>query len=526
MALMRDDDSGVIEFLDADDSIFRGTDAAAFSDPHVADDQPDGEATTQPRGRWVVPAFAALFAIFAASIVVAAASDNRVAEIAAPTTAAITPEVSLPSRTVELDPPPFIADAPPGFTLEFADRFESTPTDAQGAPDMEVWATTEALTPGSVAALRAWFAVTRGPIESQSPMLVGAYRMMVGDVAVLVAPPTQRRRTTTVQFEQDGQVVRIDSFGWYARPLQRLINFIAEGGTDYSQSFITTDHSPLYRGRRQPMVELTTSVRQRLIYAERSSGFKQTVQLTVGPATDVWLGATAIALTDREDVAVRVSGFDGSGVFGRSIDDPDSNVLQWVVNGWLLTARGALDRDALVAFAESSHAATQEQYDQFTDVVALSTNDESAAVSWDATLIATPPSIGTTGYLIEFVSATTAAERRLQMILERTNHGSIQTGGQWRSTIAFLPPDRPLIESIADGAMTVVVASAPPASGATQLRVNVTGNDQVVIPLAQVGTADDPLVGTHIFTTAAPFTAQLVDASGTILQNWPDTSAG
>ena len=531
---MRDQTFGTIDLLDADEGVFSDTDAAAFADPASASRATTRtSATSSPsRGRWVVPTFAALFACISASIVVAAVAhsrDDAASVITAPTypsrVTAPAPALSGRTSTLALDPPPFLAEAPPGFSVEHIERNESPAIAADGTESstgeysMELWATSEALSPNSVPGLRAWFSVTRTPVYASRPLLVGAYRMVVGDVEVRIAPPTAERATTAVEFALDRQLVHIDSFGWYARPLQKLVAFIAGGGTDYSTSFVTTDHRLVYSGPVRRMIDLTTVVRQTTTYVDRSTGFERSLRLTVGPATDLWPAATTVALTDRTDLLLRISGFDGAGVFGRSVDEPGSNVLQWVVNGWLLTARGDLSRDELVAFAESSYAATLEQYERFAESVAPP-GDAFVEVSTDVVPISAGPTLDSVVYSAALLTQQAPFERRLSVIVTAMSPAS-----GLELPFATLPIDRPMIQSIADGSMTLVVASAPPASAATDLRVNVTGSDPMIIPLTSITGAADPRLATYFFTTAVPFTAELVDASGAILLNWPETAA-
>ena len=532
---MADQPYDIIEFLDTDEGVFDGSDAAAFADPTTNRRAGIDTARPQTRARWVVPAFVALFAVVAASIVVAVVGDagadraggitspGQSSPVTAPTSTASTLAPLLP-----IEPPPFLADAPPGFTLTSAARGEPNTNTAPGAsePSMELWATQEAMTTDSDIGLRAWFSVTRQPAYADMPLVVGAYRMLVGDVEVRLTPPTAQRTTTTVEFVLDGQLVRIDSFGWYARPLQKLIAFIADGGTDYSASFVATDHLPVYRGRPRPMIGISTSLWQITQYVDRSGGVERSLRFDVGTATAAWPGATNVALADATDVVLRVSGFDSPGVFGRTVDEPEVNVLQWVVNGWLLTARGDLTRDELVAFAESSYAATQQQYDRFAAAIEpppLTTAGASTDVEVSTAIVpfATGPTIDGVSYAVELSVMQSSVERTTTVRLSTTNPSL----GQWPVATLPLPADQPVIQSIIDGSMTLVVASAPSGSPATHLRVNVTGDPAVSIPLAATMDPADPRLSIYFFTTPAPFTAELVDATGTVIINWPDTAA-
>ena len=217
---MADQPFETVEFLDTEEGVFEGTDAAAFADPTT--NRHTGVDTAQPptRARWVVPAFAALVGVIAVSIVVAVVSDagaDRAAGITSPgptsPVAVPTPVASTLAPLLPIEPPPFLADAPPGFTVLSVERGEPNISTAPGVsePSMELWATQEALTTDSDIGLRAWFTVTRQPDYYDTPLVLGAYRMLVGDVEVRLTPPTAQRATTTVEFVLDRQLIRIDT---------------------------------------------------------------------------------------------------------------------------------------------------------------------------------------------------------------------------------------------------------------------------------------------------------------------------
>jgi hypothetical protein len=79
----------------------------------------------------------------------------------------------------------------------------------------------------------------------------------------------------------------------------------------------------------------------------------------------------------------------------------------------------------------------------------------------------------------------------------------------------------PSIETFVEHGRTYVLAKVPRSMSGAELRVSPNGQPSAVTPMFDVDPALNDLFAAYVFLEPVPYTARLVDSSGTVIASWP-----
>ncbi len=405
-------------------------------------------------------------------------------------------------------PPTFyVADPPAGFTMHIAETFGtggSTADPTSRAP-AELWATADA-TPTA----GAWFAVSVGTHHSTGR---NSYRTVVGDIEVVVErdPLSGQSR---LSFTKDGDGLEITAFGWFDRQLRRLVSSVGvdSSGIHYGDKFFATDHKLILLadpasallGLPVALVGYATAVPAALAES-----------FTITVSSDNILDRTRAArfmLTNTTSFAVG----DLQATIGRSAADPTVSIAQWHDGQRLITMRGNLAAQRLVAIAQTVHPGTGATVKKLLESV-------SPAV---AEALTVEPRTIVSGMLADGWGWAIQVSPRNP---DDANAGYLwwigQPGDSTRPT-ETLPSQAgaaPSIETVVEHGRTYVLAKVPRSVTGAQLHINPNGLPSAVTRLLDIDPDLADQFAAYVFLEPVPFTAQIVDGSGQTLVSWPMT---
>ncbi|HEY4332159.1 MAG TPA: hypothetical protein VGM78_06305 [Ilumatobacteraceae bacterium] len=197
-------------------------------------------------------------------------------------------------------------------------------------------------------------------------------------------------------------------------------------------------------------------------------------------------------------------------------------VVQWHDATDTVTMYGDLDPATMMFAAESAHKATATEWSALARQV-----DETTTHQPSPGALTSNPGLAPIGS----AGTTSGGAWNVQM---SADHSSLYVGfadfgqpndGFLETTPFAFDPDHPLVEYGSLGATLVVVVVLDPGT-ATGLRVAVRGTDAVTLSLTPLNSAQGPTVATaYAFSEFSPFTAQLVDAAGTVVRDLTPTQS-
>ena len=410
--------------------------------------------------------------------------------------------------TVNLISPQFyVADPPPaGFTMHFAETLGmgGNTADFTDTTTAQLWASD-----GATANSGTWFVVSRGTHHATGR---NSYRTLAGDVIVVVEhdPASGQSR---LSFTKDGDSFEITAFGWADRQLLRLVNsiWIANSKIEF-QGPVLPQRPQAAPRRRSTDCSLRTAGRVAgLHHGPPPASLAQSFTITVsGYPTANRDVAIRFALTDSSPITV--NGLPG--IVGRSAADPGLVIVQWRDGNRLISLRGNLPLVPLVAIAQTVQAAPD---DAVTEMV------DAGAQSIPPALDAQPHTVGS-GWLggpwIVQVSTASSVVTPEWFVWWIGQPGGNSTPSETRFSIAEPGPS---IETLVEQGRTYVLAKVPRSMTGATLHVNRNGQPSVELSLLDVDAGLSDEFAAYAFAEPVPFTAQIVDATGQTIVNWPLT---
>ncbi len=461
--------------------------------------------------RWVGPVAAlALVALIGFGVITPANSSGATAR-PVPTTPP--PSTTVNSSVVDtvpavnlISPQFYVADPPPaGFTMHFAETLGmgGNTADFTDTTTAQLWASD-----GATANSGTWFVVSRGTHHATGR---NSYRTLAGDVIVVVEhdPASGQSR---LSFTKDGDSFEITAFGWADRQLLRLVDsiWLADSKIEFQDPFFLSDHKLLLDA--DPPTAL---------YGLPVAWVGYTVALPASLAQSFTVTVSGYPTANR-DVAIRFALTDSSpitvnglpGIVGRSAADPGLVIVQWRDGNRLISLRGNLPLVPLVAIAQTVQAAPD---DAVTEMV------DAGAQSIPPALDAQPHTVGS-GWLggpwIVQVSTASSVVTPEWFVWWIGQPGGNSTPSETRFSIAEPGPS---IETLVEQGRTYVLAKVPRSMTGATLHVHRNGQPSVELSLLDVDPGLNDEFAAYAFAEPVPFTAQIVDATGQTIANWPLT---
>ncbi len=490
----------IIEIIDDDLDVYRG---GVGPTTH--------EAISDGGRRWAGPVAAfVLIAIIGYGAITSSNSSGASKGTPVPTSTPVTTTASSTTETVPavnlVSPQFYVANpTPTGFTMHFAETLGmgGNTADFTDTNTAQLWASD-----GATATSGTWFVVSRGTHQATGR---NSYRTLAGDVIVVVEhdPASGQSR---LSFTKDGESFEITAFGWADRQLLRLVKsvWLANSKIQFQDPFFLSDHklildadppSALY-GLPVAWVGYTTA----LPAALAAQSFTITVAGYPTANRDI---AIRFALTDVSPITV------GSlaGIVGRSAADPRQVIVQWRDGDRLISVRGNLPLVPLVAIAQTVHAAPDDAVQEVA----------SSAQSIPPAIDAQQYTVGS-GWLggpwIVQVSTTSPTAPPEWFVWWIGQPGATSTPSEARLSITDPGPS---IETLVEHGRTYVLAKVPRSMTGATLQVNRNGQPPVQLAVRDVDAGLSDEFAAYAFAEPVPFTAQIVDAGGTTVANWPMT---
>jgi hypothetical protein len=463
---------------------------------------------------WVAPVTAAAMLSVIGYGVISSAISSRDATPSTPsttphTTATRSPIVPVSPAVTLVSPVYYVADpAPAGFTMHFAETLGMGGNTAEltDGGTVELWAT-----PDATSTTGSWFAVSRGTHHTTGR---NAYRTVVGSTEVVVEhdPPSGQSR---LSFTKDGNAMEVTAFGWADRQLLRLVDstYVAESTIRYHDPFFTTDH------QLQLRTDPATAV-----YGLPVAWVGYTTAIPAGLAESFTITVAGYSSVDREVTtrfALRdVTSFTVGGlpaIVGHTAVDPRSSIVQFRDGERLITLRGTVDAPRLAAIAATVHPSPN------ADVAQLLDNSEPAP-SFFAN--SGPPRTIASGMLADGwpwtiqVSARDLDDPAGGYLWGIGQPGDSTGASETRVSQAAAAPS---IETIVEHGRTYVLAKVPRTMAGAELHVSPTGLSSTTSPMVDLDAGFGDLFTAYVFLEPVPFTAEIVDGSGTTVSSWPVT---
>ncbi len=485
----------IIEIIDDDDT-------GAFGDGAPAETDDSGG-----RRRVASVVVVAGLTVVVACVIASAVSFDATTRTT-PTTAPR--PTATPSSIVQASPIIVAADyyladpAPPGFTLDFAEKLEPGGSFGDGGT-AELWATA-----GATSTTGSWFEVSR-----QTRHVTGrnAYRTVVGSTEVVVEhdPASGQSR---LSFTKNGIELEVTAFGWADRQLLRLADSasVVNSTIRYRDTFFTTDHTRLLDS--DPATTLYGVPVAMVGYtATTSAGLAESFTITVAgysPADNDM--ATRFAL--RDTTTFNVNGLPA--IVGHSAAEPGISIVQLRDGDHLVTLRGNIAAERLAVIAATVHRSPN------TDVTTLLGPSSVPGALVDAEV----PRNLASGMLADGWAWTVQVSAH--------NRDDPVGGYTWwigqpgdstvpSETLPSQADASPSIETLVEHGRTYVLAKVPRSMTGAELHVNPNGLPSAVSSFVELDPGFSDQFAAYVFPEPAPFTAQIVDNSGATVAAWPLT---
>ena len=463
--------------------------------------------------RWVGPTAAAVL-IALVGYGVATSATKGLPKVAAPPTTSVAPASTAPAQapTTSTEPPPVVpyyaADPPRQFAVRSAD-FLAPDTRRLRENDYQLWAVD-----GASATSGSWFSIEGYDTDPDSLFTVDAYRAQAGKHPIaIVHLPTGH---SVAEFVAARSVqVRLTALGWSDEDLVRLAQSIS----------IEDDHVQLGDPSLYPGYEFVTAVPPYLVIEGRlaeqisytsstspSGDFTVLVSQRPPIPGGVKSRERQIALRFLLDQATPFEVDGHSGVAGVVIGHDRVSIATWVAGDHIVTLAADMPVPDLVAIAQTVRPVTLDVWRgmQFQAATRGGGNDFDGQndVSTPVT-VSSGTDTDANPWVVSVTSSTFGTRRLVTWRWDR------------RSFDALAAP-QPAIDTVVDFQRTYVLAQLPRDVAATaQLQINRTGLDPIVVPFNDTGAAFDRTFAAYAFSEAAPYTAQIVGADGTVLASWP-----
>ena len=503
-------------------------DADESSDPPPADLEP-----TRPR--WVVPAFVTALALAVGGIAVGVATRDDASSpqpSAVDTQSTAVGEANSPSPTVSATiipptlpefPPPlfpadptiangslipkYVVDVPAGLNVAES-RMIRQPADPLRPA---LWAA-----PNSGARSGRWVTVLRvdGGANGRlaSPQ---SYRLSLPSIEAAVAPPTALRPTTQLAIQSRGDLLVVEAFGFDESSIPDLVAAVAAGGDALSRGAATADLRELDGGSLSEIPSVAEVSRLVTIVgpipADATTVQQTQIQLRVSlPATNS-RRLEAFRLTDIRRLAI---GYDTAAVAGNLANQPGFGSVTWLdSDGWELQLTGTLPVDTLIELAGTARVD-----DQLWDIFSTAASPRS-------------PVSMTSSPVVEV--ATLAAGGRSSTIWLAAHAETVSNSSwlTWQLTfdpresvfgLDFIEGDAPVVSTAVVNSVTYVFASVPASDASLTLRVTLPSGEtrDVALQNGVYGPLELAVAATA-FDEPGPYSAEVVDAAGTVLASWP-----
>ena len=461
-----------------------------------------------------------------------------------------------------IGPPGYLIDHPPnGFQVQGGD---AQAVGVFGGGWFELWAS-----PGATRTSGRWFATGSGATPPGFGMTASANRITINGVPALIrksadgldeittsfaalyvdaarhlgrveASTTPSETNATVTREATyGGVLTVTGFGFTRDELTSLAAItIVDGKPTFVGADALVSGTKQLISRSTPFIDLGGQV-----YAPGGQGTSYTtadgsglirVSVTAQTANDLTVAQLLLPpspdprASNLSDRTIEV----GSGSHAHPVtvsSDSDGNtILQWHDAGNTITMSGSLGLDAMLQSAGSVRQATPAEW---LDLLVERRQPPTVQLPDPSVQLpdpsAQPP-------LTNIGSVTTIDGNRwvLRLVSDLTellvlSAGKYETSGGWEIAQPFVfDPAQPLSEYVAIDVTVVVVAlrdPAPAPAPATSVRITVAGDAPVTIALTKLATSEalgrpDYYAAGYAFSGIAPYTAELLDSGGAVLQ--------
>jgi hypothetical protein len=464
--------------------------------------------------RWVGPvAAAALVAIIGYGIATSASRSSvpRVAPAPSTTAAPSTTQPS-PTTTIVAEPlvPFYAADAPRELTVQFA-HIEEPPDDYDGPGNFQLWAT-----PGSTATSGSWFSLENYPGGFSNVYAIDAYRVEAEQMPIAVSHTATG--LTLAQFAPNKtSSVNIVAFGLTDDDLIRIAQSvrIARDIVQFSDRAIVEGY------------ELTSTLRpwfvvqgipiEQVYYADGNNpdgGFSITVAkrhpVNEG-GTDVDRQTALQFLLRNGRTFFEVGG--NPAIAGELTGEQGYSLATWIAGDHLVTVSGSMPVAQLASIAETVHEISAEEWNGLQFQATRHNADNNFGNYEETTPV--PVSFGTDANSQEWtirVSIATFGDKQM-------------VNWQWPSNgFGSQTVDTPRITTVVESQRTYVLADLPRAvSASANLQVTRDGMEPILVPFADTDPEFDRTFAAYAFSEPTPYTAQIIDADGIVLANWPSS---
>ena len=474
------------------------------------------------------------------------------------TSPATSPATIAAAVTDTIEPVPIPGSiGPPGYLIEHPPNgFQIQGGDAQavgvfGGGWFELWAS-----PGATRTSGRWFAIGSGATWPGFGMTASADRITINGVPALIrktadgldeittsfaalkafATPSETSATFTREATYEG-VLTVTGFGFTSDEMTSLagaINIVDRKPTFVGAEALVSGTQQLI-SRSTPFIDLGGQVYapggQDTSYTTADGSGYIRVSTTAQTANDLTVAQLLLPpspdprASNLSDRTIEV----GSGSHAHPVtvsSDSDGNtVLQWHDAGNTITMSGSLGLDQMLQSAGSVRQATPPEW---LDLLVKGRQPPTGQLP-DPSVQLPDPSAQPPFTNIGSVTTIDGNRWALSLVSDLTKLLVLYAGkyesssGAWMSGQRFdFDPAQPLSEYVAIDVTVVVVALRDPAP-ATSVRITVAGDAPVTIALTKLATSEalgrpDYYAAGYAFSEIAPYTAELLDSSGGVVQ--------
>jgi hypothetical protein len=399
-----------------------------------------------------------------------------------------------------------------------------------------------------------WFAVAVHAEERRAKLSVNGtlgaqpiVRIRIADRSALVSVDPDGVQHTTVSIDDD-RVIEFTSFGVSIEQISTLVS-AATIGSDNAVTFGPAATEAYIAGMS---IRIATPTVQSTIvpigFSKQDSAaiygtadHSTLIAVTSGPQQADDLLAASLLLEPSDQPGAPVPPERSIQISGRTalvgqwdlVDGRDTQMVVWHEGGRTISVRGTVGLDVLLAAAESVRLATPEEWRELVEIgrVATDTNspdtnspDTSAAVPHVAQIGSTITTAGSTWSIqltdevIDDISVDRDSDGliRLSETLPAPAESSYQSTSEDAYPI-LLDPANPLTHfETLDSTVLVVVLRDP--TDAVFMRVTIDSSKRIDVPIVPV-VGSDLSGAAYAFSEALPFTVELLDANGAVVQS-------